>query len=373
METGENVILFISDKRYINYSIAGGVQRCTSEFIEYFYQAGYQLEYFTIDSTKSITKRIKIKLGIDVYDKYDFHKYTEAIINVVNKHNIKLIALNQLNLSPLILKIRPYLPANVKFIGLSHGNESGDYIHDITKQRRPSIRETWKLGKQIVMENFFFSNFFNGVIVISEHEKPINEWLGSKNVFFLPRLLKSEFIQWIPKEKRIGFAGTLDHLPNSLGLKYLATALQTYNFDGELRIVGSPNSYGNTLQKNYKFIKYLGQLSNQELEREVTTWQLFLNPVFWYSRGSSTKLAQAINWGIPVVSTPAGKRGYILEDETIVTKDHLPDTFARFILKGINDCSFLSELKSSSEKNAIMFNSKIWAEELKIFIENVLN
>jgi hypothetical protein len=35
-----------------------------------------------------------------------------------------------------------------------------------------------------------------------------------------------------------------------------------------------------------------------------------LNPVFWLSRGASMKLATALGWGLPVLTTQAGARGY---------------------------------------------------------------
>ena len=78
----------------------------------------------------------------------------------------------------------------------------------------------------------------------------------------------------------------------------------------EIRLVGAPNSYGKEMALKYSRVTYLGELSDKDLEMEVATWSLFLNPVWWYSTGASTKLAKAISWGIPIVSTNAGMRGY---------------------------------------------------------------
>lgn len=365
-------ILFVTNKAFLDSSIPGGVQLCTAEFISYFLEAGCNLKYFTVNSTKSITKRIKIKLGIDVYEEYDLEKYARPIVDLINENNIKLVVFNLINLSLIVSKIKPELPADVKFIALSHGNDSSDYLHIITKHRTPSLKETWKIGRQIILENKVFSEYLDGVIVINEHEKRINEWLGATNVFFLPRKLENLFIKWKPNGQRIGFVGTLDHLPNLLGLQYLAKALEKKNFKGELRIVGGPSVRGKSLQKQYPFITYLGPLDDTELIKEVGSWNLFLNPVFWFSRGASTKLAQAINWGLPIVSTPAGKRGYLIEDHSFVTPDHHPDTFAAFILKALDEPQFLYKLKESSEQNAIGFNSALWAHNLNSFLQTVL-
>ena len=67
---------------------------------------------------------------------------------------------------------------------------------------------------------------------------------------------------------------------------------------------------GKLLEKKYSQVTYLGELSNDNLETEVATWALLLNPVWWYSTGASTKLAKAISWGVPIVTTTAGMRGY---------------------------------------------------------------
>ena len=57
-------------------------------------------------------------------------------------------------------------------------------------------------------------------------------------------------------------------------------------------------------------MRYLGPLSNELLEAEARTWSCFLHPIFCYARGASTKLATALSWEIPIVTTPTGRRGY---------------------------------------------------------------
>ena len=56
----------------------------------------------------------------------------------------------------------------------------------------------------------------------------------------------------------------------------------------------------------------------------------FLNPVFYYSKGVSTKLAKGMNWGLPVISTVAGNRGYIFKRGGVITC-YNPDEMAKEI------------------------------------------
>ncbi|WP_256009566.1 glycosyltransferase [Desertivirga xinjiangensis] len=369
--TDPEKILFISDRKYVDFHIPGGVQLCTSEYLTYLSHSGHDPIIIKLDTTKSFLKKIKIKFGLEVYDRYDFNNYTTEIVNAVKKHKIKTIALNQINLAPLIEIVKHHLPSDVKFVGLSHGNESGDYLHDIAREKKPGIIETWKLGRQIVLESSFFRENFDGIIVISEHEIPINQWIGALNQLHLPRILQPGFLSWTPREKNAGFVGTLDHLPNKLGLELLCDSLKKSEFNYSINLVGGPEPEGRRLELLYPFIKYKGRLSNEQLEKEVSHWSIFLNPVFWYSRGASTKLAQAINWGIPVLSTPAGKRGYILSDETIITASNSPTDYSKALIEALDDQFLLDKLKMSTECNAKNFELKTWSSKLNTFIKNL--
>lgn len=361
-------ILFITDKKNIDFKVPGGVQICTEEFLEYLRLSGFEVIPFYIVPTKDILKRLKIKLDIEVYERYNFDVYINDIAYIINNENINLVAINQLNLSMIVGKLKSLVSDDVKFIALSHGNESGDYLHDITKDNKPTFAKIWKLGKQIIYESYFFKNLFDAVIVISEHETSINQWLGALNIFYLPRLLSPKFIVLKPISYRIGFVGTLDHLPNNKGLEMVAKALQEKGFNGKIRLVGAPEIAGKAFEEKYPFIEYLGKLENEQLINEVASWSLFLNPVFWYSRGSSTKLCQAINWGLPIISTPAGRRGYVLSDEGIVTNNHNPSIFVDSIIKALNSKEVLSRLETSSKKNAEEFDKRKYAENLNKFL-----
>ena len=257
---------------------------------------------------------------------------------------------------------------DVKFIGLSHGNESGDYLHDITKTTSTSILQTWRLGKLIIKEKNMFAKLLDGVITISDNETYIDQWLGAQNILFLPRILEPHFIDWQPQTNTMGFVGTLNHLPNIAGIELLANQLQLNGFTGKFKVAGTPANIGHELEKKYPCITYCGVLNNEQLKQEISTWCLFLNPVFWYSRGSSTKLSQGINWGLPVVTTPAGMRGYDLADNSCVTFDNSPAAVAQMALQALSSTAYLNELKQATENNVIGFNADAWASKLSLFL-----
>ncbi|MFI5155826.1 MAG: hypothetical protein ACHQEM_06555, partial [Chitinophagales bacterium] len=84
--------------------------------------------------------------------------------------------------------------------------------------------------------------------------------------------------------------------------------------------------------EKYPFVQYLGELSDQQLENELSSWAFFLNPVWWYSTGSSTKLARAISWGLPIITSLAGMRGYEWNQGELLIVDS-PEEMARRLIE----------------------------------------
>lgn len=364
-------VLFISDKKYIISDILGGVQLCTHEYIKYLKYAGFEVEEFHVAPDISLLTKIKIRAGIDVYDHYSIDQYLQGIISAINSANIKLVFFNQLNLAFWTPAIKLHVAADVKFIGLSHGNESADYLHDITRQGSANKLQTWKLGKLMVNEARLFSTMLNGLVVLSEQEAAINQWMGVSEVLFLPRILAPDFIKWNAAAPNAGFVGTLDHLPNLLGIKQLAAALQKRGFRYELQLVGGPEHTGKRLEQQFSFIRYKGPVSDNKLLGELSSWSVFANPVFWYARGSSTKLTRAINLGIPCITTPAGARGYHLTNDEIITDDNTPDTFAEALIKALDHPAELDRLKKATEDNANNFDVQPFVTQLKMFLNKI--
>jgi hypothetical protein len=227
------------------------------------------------------------------------------------------------------------------------------------------------MGKLLENEAKIFSSMLDGVVVMSEQEASISQWLGAKSVLYLPRLLSPNYIDWKATVPIAGFAGTLDHLPNRLGLELLAGELAKLNFNHKLRVIGGPESIGTQLQSNYPFIEYAGPVADSALADEIAKWSVWINPVFWYARGASTKLAQAINWGIPCITTPAGRRGYELSNTAIVTADNTAAGFAQKLMLALNDSSCLNELHHAVQENAENFNTGHFVEQLVAFLDKI--
>jgi glycosyltransferase involved in cell wall biosynthesis len=364
-----NKVLFVTEDGSINYDIPGGVQVCTEEMIDYFKLTSFDLEIFSVKTTRRISDRLKIKLGIDVFNSFDFERLSDDLARKIDKTDIELIALNQIGFAPLVPLLKKKVRRKLFFICLSHGNESGDFLYS---SERIELVKLWKLGKLLSNEKKYYKDYLDGVVVISEHEVGINQWLGATNIFLLPRMLKDNAIAWQPNYRRVGFVGTLNHQPNLIGLNLVLESLNALSYNGRVRLIGGPKEIGESLAVKYSFVDYVGRLNEEELTAEASTWSLYLNPVFWYSRGSSTKLAQGINWKIPVLTTPAGKRGYLLSDETVVIANHDPRQFAKTIIEVCNDPQLLNRFQSSVKRNLEDFDKLLIAKKFDFFLKSIL-
>lgn len=316
--------LFITAKNNIDSKGSGGVSICTREFIELF-KGIFNLTLFTIEVRSDILFRILSKLGLDAYNQFEYKNVSENLFNYPDFKSSEYILMNMSNLAPLAEFIKKKFPEKKIYI-LSHGNESGDLISEITryKENQSIVKKyfrDFRLGRTIRVEAELRQEFIDGIFCISEVEEQIEKWLGAKSVFFIPRTIQRELIEYKPQLNKIGFLGDLSHKPNFDGLYKLLIAIKKLDLRIEFSIIGKPETIGKKLEDEFSFVSFKGKMEDDSMYTELSSWVLFVNPIFHYSRGASTKLADAIGWGIPILSTIPGNRGYRFgENKILVAK-----------------------------------------------------
>lgn len=350
--------IFLTNSVDFESPIPGGVQICSKEFYDII-KIRFELIFFNIHITRKITYRLIRKLGIDFYHLYDVNEYKNRLIAVLKDNEVKCVFINKaeaIKFAPLIKSIRN----DIKVIVLSHGNESGDFLGDISRgfykfSTLKLLIKKIRLGLNIYVESYYRIRYVDVVLTMSETEKHIEYWLGSKEVILIPRVYYPEFLNFKFKEKKFGYVGTLDHTPNISALISLFEEIEKANITPEfvIEIVGSPVNKGEQLTKRFTFVKYLGAKTDTELKEIASEWSFFINPIFWYSRGASMKLRTAINWGIPIISTNAGARGYEWRKGSMILCLESPKAMAKIIL----------------DKN-IFEQVEFWANQTKLIAEN---
>jgi glycosyltransferase involved in cell wall biosynthesis len=331
--------VFLTNNIYIDQSLnEGGVRLCTKEYIDLLSKL-FDVSIFTVQNKTSLVYRIQVKLGINQYSDFSVNLCMTELNDLVTKNNIKFVFLNQSNTAKFGLALKKFWGNKISIFICSHGNESGDLLHSVTRFNNTlpifqKILANWTLGRTIRSEVRQRANGIDGVLAVSEVEFQIENWLGAKKVFLVPRTITMDAKFFNGTLGIVGFIGDLSHAPNYQGIKSVCDEILAIgNYEGlSLRIVGSSKDWGMALQRNYPFVNYLGYLKNEELEKECESWSFFLNPVFYYSRGVSTKLAKALGMGLPVITTSIGNRGYKWSKGTLPMV-HSPKEMANAILE----------------------------------------
>jgi hypothetical protein len=292
----------------------------------------------TFDSDQRILVRLKRRFWPRPYTNLLPPTLLDDVISHVESGGIKFIFFNLVDVAPLAESIRARISEECKIILLSHGMESVDYLHEIRAKgggkafSRATRSELYMLSQKLVAEARQ-RQYIDHVFCLTSVEAEIERWLGAKNVTWLPRIIPVRCLRWRPHHSRIGFVGTVSHSPNAEGLILFLEELQKIAFHNvRLRLVGGPVTAVTAITKRFSMVEYLGQLSDEELEKEASTWSCFVHPIFCYARGCSTKLAVVLGWQIPVVTTPAGCRGYTWREGNLPLAE-TPESLARLALQ----------------------------------------
>lgn len=347
-------LLFISDESHLSAEIPGGVQICTREYMDLMQETGFDVTVLPVSPRSDFQHRLLNRLFSDPYSRYDASTIADRAVRKVVDEEISVVAINQVSLLPVGRVLKNRLDTEITLLSLSHGNESGDVLHEVLRRSggwTDRIAGALRLGWMLLQEARAFTSVVDLMLCMSELEQKIDAWLGAERSLVVPRTFEPDFLDWSPVPGRCGFVGTLNHLPNEEGIRRVLRALNRRwgeeESGVELRIVGGPADVGKQLERTFSMATYCGRLSQQDFRDEATTWGLFLNPIWWYARGATTKLAQAVNWGLPVVTTPPGRRGYTWSQGTIqIAKT--PEEMAALIMKMARDPERLDQLARES-------------------------
>ena len=293
------------------------MQWCTREYLETIHSAGITTRNVLYDAPRDWTTRLKRKLFPFPYRGFHAPELVREILKAADNENAKIIFLNNTDAVAMAPALRAAQP-DLKLFFLSHGVEITDVVNNlrIAPETMPGYQKDCRWLGKLVKTELIIREALDGVFCLSQEDVAFERWLGSRHVKFIPRQIMPNPLRLSPIKGRVGTVGSFDHGPNVHGLRLLAKALSAES-KVELRIVGGPEKIGLSLQDNFKGITYLGRLTEEGLKKEATSWCAFVNPIFCHARGASTKVATALGWGLPVLTTSMGARGYIWDKNLI--------------------------------------------------------
>jgi len=321
--------LFLAYTNHLR-SGGGGVQKCTHEFIRVLGAAGVELEILAVDPDRRSSTRLLRRFRSSRYwrpmSRACLCKLRDAMprFDYVFLNQVALVgAIDDFNLgskAPLLVM-------------LSHGCEITDLLHlaRLAQILPLNTRDIWP-SKRFALATTLVDEIkgrtqVHGVISISPFDAEMEAWLGSPSTTWIPRIIEPCPLRRAPVCGRFGFVGTLDHPPNLEGLVNVLDSLLERNLHRlAIRVVGGPERQGTWLASKYSSVEYLGPLDDHALQVEAGTWSAFLHPIFCLARGCSTKLATALSWQVPIITTALGRRGYTWRDGSMIEVSN-PDEF----------------------------------------------
>ncbi len=319
--------LFVSHSSLMGEG-GGGVQWCTREYLATLLAAGIDPVPVLFETKRSMVQRILRKVYPLPYQDIDIEALADSVVKTAIEVGTKLVFLNTADAASLAPALRAR-SSDLRLIFFSHGVEVTDVVNNlrVSPLTMPAYQHKSRWIGDLLKSEILIREALDEVVCISEEDVAFEKWLGSKRALFLPRQIRQDPLVITPIKGRVGTVATLDHGPNLHGIRLLAAAMEKDSAI-ELRVVGGPEKIGLSLQKEFKTIKYVGRLSDEELKKEASTWCAFVNPIFCHARGASTKVATALGWGLPVLTTTIGARGYRWNKEILPltsTPDELRD------------------------------------------------
>jgi hypothetical protein len=279
------------------------------------------------------------------------------------------IALNNTEASALAEPLRALLP-ECRLLFLSHGAEITDELNAIrlSPTSVPPHRRSARWLGQSLLAQMAQRVAIDATLCISADDVLFEHWLGARQVTFLPRRVEPRPLVHNPVPGRVGTVATLDHVPNRQGIEDLAHHLNDTGV--QFRVVGGPEDVGLLMQSTHSCIHYCGRLSDCELEEEASTWCAFVNPIFCQARGASTKVATALGWGLPLLSTPFGVRGYVWNAD-LLPLAHSPIELAHLIVALLNSNNDAHWRRLAHEVAALSPKLDESASALRAFLETL--
>lgn len=365
--------LFLSHSAHLGKG--GGVQQCTMEYLDGIRTAGISVDVLPIESDRRIWVRAARQVNSSPYFKPIGRKDLNRIRTLLP--DVDLILLNQVALAGALDELGPrgLGPARVL---LSHGCEVTDMVHTIRLRKLLPISSRMRPTSSLALASVLADetrtrSLVDGVIAISPFDADCEAWLGTRRVMWVPRTVKSEVIDWSPMTGRYGYVGTLNHAPNLEGLVGVLDALEKRKVENlTIRIIGGPASIGDKLAKCYRSAEYLGELDDPKMRVESSSWSAFLHPIFCLPRGCSTKLATALSWRIPIITTTQGRRGYLWRLGSLIEANS-PDEFVDEMYRLLDaDERQLAKFQSIMVADSSPSTKEV-AQELRVFLEDVVH
>jgi GT2 family glycosyltransferase len=231
-------------------------------------------------------------------------------------------------------------------------------LHYLRMERENNYLEVTKSRKK-EMKSFKEKEYFgmknaNAVISISDEEKEIvsNQGIERDKIFTISNIHKSVAVKNTDFSKREGllFIGGYYHIPNVDAVRFLFEEIMplVWEKNNSIKVYILGPNFPEDLKEKYHSDKFQILGYKESIDYWFENSRIFVAPLR-YGAGVKGKIGQALEFGLPVVTTTIGAEGMGLEDKiTASISDKSPEGFAKKILELYNDENLWRTLHSNS-------------------------
>jgi len=209
-------------------------------------------------------------------------------------------------------------------------------------------------GKHEILEKFLMSEV-DETLVVSDAEVKLLEQENIENVSIVSNIHdinEEAYDIGFEKRKDLLFVGGFAHMPNIDAIKWFVNDIfpEVVKKDPEIKlhIVGSkmPDELRHDLEKHPNVIV---DGFVEDLEPLLKSSRIFVAPLR-YGAGVKGKIGQAVEYGIPVVSTSIGSEGMYLVDKKSCIEANSETDFAKSIIELYTDYKLWSTIQQNSRE-----------------------
>ncbi|MFA6160261.1 MAG: class I SAM-dependent methyltransferase [Parcubacteria group bacterium] len=366
-DSTKKIILYV-DRGIPEYDKDAG-SFITFQYLKIFKNLGYDVIFWPQDKIKNESYANQIKnLGIELmFDEISPQCFLE---NFGKNLDIAMLSRPMAGVA-FIYDLRKYSKAKIIYVGHD--------LHYLREKRGSGLGnkcdyKKTKLTEFSIMKKADSSLFFSDKeIEIIKKEDPT---IKAITIPWIENISNKKTVIDLNKKNKIVFLGGFSHAPNADAVRWfhdeIYPILKRKISSFEVLIIGSNVPVEITeMQKDDFQIK--GYIKEQDLEKIFSEARVFIAPLR-FGAGFKGKIAKAMSFGIPVVTTEIGAEGVGLKDGISAFVTNNPDVFAEKISTLFLNDELWKRFSNESRKHiTINYSIKNGKEKIEQIIEKMYN
>jgi len=336
---------------------------------------GYKVTFWPNDliATSPYTENLQ-QMGVEVvYGNIDFMQFSKLFGN-----NYDLVIMSRPEIGARYINICRTLYLNAKLI---YDTVDLHYLR-LARQAEVEVANSEALLEQSKWYEILEKGLMERVdatLVVSPKEVDIlkNEGVNAKiAVVSNIHTIDNESYK-IPfnKRKDIIFVGNYAHLPNRDAIRWFVKEIwkqvSKQDPDMKLHIVGANMPEDVKRDVTGKNIIIDGFVSDEVLKNLLTSSRVFIAPLR-YGAGVKGKIGQAIEYGVPVVTTPIGAEGMYLIDSISCIEASDETGFAKGVIKLNTSATFWNTIQKNAAKSLMdNFSPHLAKQNIESIIKSI--